>query len=190
MAFLDSEQIARMGFAAVGRHVLISDKASLHNCGRIFLGDHVRIDDFAILSAGAAGIHIGSHVHIAAFCGLFGKEKITLADFSGLSSRVSIYSCTDDYSGKSLTNPTVDDAYKKLYAAPVELGRHVIVGAGSIIMPGVRLDMGVAVGALSFVNRSCESFSIYAGNPLRKIGDRDSRLLSLEKTFLDNCQVG
>lgn len=190
MAFLNDAQIAQMGFAAVGRHVLISDKASIYNCERIFLGDYVRIDDFSILSAGPGGIHIGSHVHIAAFCGLFGREKIALANFSGLSSRVSIYSCTDDYSGQSLTNPTVDDAYKKLYAAPVELGQHAIVGAGSIIMPGVKLDTGVAVGALSFVNRSCESFSIYAGNPLRKIGVRDSRLLTLEKMFLNNCQVG
>lgn len=190
MAFLDNEQIARMGFAAIGRHVLISDKAALYNCERIFLGDHVRIDDFTILSAGAGGIRIGSHVHIAAFCGLFGKEEITLADFCGLSSRVSIYSCTDDYSGKSLTNPTVDDAYKNQRAAPVELGRHVIVGAGSIIMPGVKLDVGVAIGALSFVNQSCESFSIYAGSPLHKIGDRDNRLLVLEQAFIKNCQVG
>lgn len=190
MAFLSQVQIADMGFASVGRNVLISDKAAFHNCAQIHLADNVRIDDFALLSAGAGGIYIGTHVHIAAFCGLFGKEKITLADFSGLSSRVSIYSCTDDYSGRSLTNPTVDGAYKQLHAAPVELQRHVIVGAGSIIMPGVVLQTGVAIGALSFVNKSCESFSIYAGNPLRRIGERDQALLTLEQAFLNHRHTG
>jgi galactoside O-acetyltransferase len=66
----------------------------------------------------------------------------------------------------------------------VFLGRHVIVGSGSVILPGVTLEDGVAVGALSLVTKDCEAFGVYAGNPARRIKERKRDLLELEKLFL------
>jgi galactoside O-acetyltransferase len=101
-------------------------------------------------------------------------------DFSGLSSRVSIYSSSDDYSGKSLTNPTVADKYRNVHHADVHLQKHVIVGAGSIILPGVVIGACSAIGALSFVTKKIGSNLIASGNPIKVIKKRKDKLLELE----------
>ncbi len=169
-----------MGFDSFGTHVLISDKASIYNPGRISLGSHVRIDDFCVLSAGEGGISIGSFVHIAVFSVVIGKGRITIKDYSGLSSRVSIYSSNDDYTGRFMTNPTVPVKFTNVKHLPVTLEKHVIVGSGSVILPGVRLNEGVAVGSLSLVKGDCEAFTVYAGNPAEPIGRRRRSVLQLE----------
>jgi acetyltransferase-like isoleucine patch superfamily enzyme len=183
MSFLSPSELTSAGFAALGENVLVSSKASIHGAERISLGSHVRIDDFCVLSAGAGGIAIGSHIHIAVFCSLIGAETITIEDFANLSSRVSVYSSSDDYSGRTMTNPMVPDRWKAVESLPVRIGRHVIVGAGSVILPGVVLGDGVAVGALSLVNQDCQPFGVYAGVPARRHGERDQALLDLERQF-------
>ena len=186
MAMLSREAIERMGFASVGDNVQISDRASFYGATRIAMGSNVRIDDFCVLAAGVGGIVVGQHVHIAVGSSLIGAGKITMADFSGLSSRVSIYSSSDDYSGATLTNPTVPSEFTGVTHADVYLGKHVIVGSGSVILPGVTLEEGAAVGALSLVNRNCEAFGIYAGNPARRVSARKRDLLELERQFMES----
>jgi galactoside O-acetyltransferase len=186
MAMLSRDAIEQMGFASVGDNVQISDRASFYGTSRITLGDNVRIDDFCVLAAGVGGISIGQHVHIAVCSSLIGAGRITLSDFSGLSSRVSIYSSSDDYSGATMTNPTVPCEYTGVTHADVVLGKHVIVGSGSVILPGITLEEGVAVGALSLVTKHCDAFGIYAGNPARRIKERRRDLLELERRFMSD----
>lgn len=186
MPMLSDDNVAAMGFCRVGKHVQISDKASFYGIHRISIGDHVRIDDFCVLSAGIGGIEIGSYVHISIGASLIGAGKITLCDYTGVSSRASIYSSNDDYTGAAMTNPTLPSAYTNIHSADVYLHKHVIVGSGSIILPGVILEEGVAVGALSLVNKNCVAFGIYSGNPAQKIKDRKRDLLELEKAFVDS----
>jgi galactoside O-acetyltransferase len=189
MAWRTTEQINEMGFAKVGENVYLSDKASYYNCKNIRLGNNVRIDDFCVLSAGIGGIDIGDYVHIAAFSSLIGAGNISLADFSGTSSRVSIYSSNDDYSGRVLTNPTVPTEFTNVQHADVKLGRHVIIGAGSIVLPGVTLEEGVAVGALSLVKKDCQAFGIYMGSPAKRIAERKRDLLKLEQQLRNESKT-
>ena len=184
MEILSRIELDTLGFRSVGDNVHISDRASFYGAGRISIGSNTRIDDFCVLSAGKGGIFIGEYVHIGAGSLMMGLGKIILSDFSGLSSRVSIYSSGDDYSGSAMTNPTVPSEYTGVINADVYLGRHVIVGSGSVVLPGVTLEEGVAVGALSLINRNCEAFGIYAGNPARRIKERKRDLLLLEEQFL------
>ena len=184
MAMLSREAIQALGFSSVGDNVQISDRASFYGAARITLGNNVRIDDFCVLAAGVGGIVIGDYVHIAVSASLIGSGKITMSDFSGISSRVSIHSSSDDYSGATMTNPTVPSEYAGVTHADVFLGKHVIVGSGSVILPGVTLEEGVAVGVLSLVHKRCEAFGIYAGNPARRIKCRKQDLLELERLFL------
>lgn len=180
MALLTREQLLAMGFANIGDPVFISDKASFYGCSRISIGSHVRIDDFAVLSAGEGGIQIGSYIHIAVYSSLIGAGKISLADYCNISSRVSIYSSSDDYSGATMTNPMVPDQYKAVQHAPVTLGKHVIVGCGTVILPGVTMHEGAAAGALSLINQDVADFVIVAGIPCAVIRTRSRDLLALE----------
>ena len=184
MAWLTDKQITEMGFASFGKNVMLSDKASYYNCKNIRLGNNVRIDDFCVLSAGVGGIDIGNYIHIAVYSSLIGAGKITLADFSNISSRVAIYSSNDDYSGAAMTNPTIPEEFTNVHHADVNIGRHTIVGAGSIILPGVTLEEGVAVGALSLIKKDCLAFSIYIGSPAKRIGERKHDLLKLEQSLM------
>ena len=63
----------------------------------------------------------------------------------------------------------------------ITIGRHSIIGAGSVILPNVKLGQGCSIGALSLVNIDCEEFSIYSGVPAKKIGKRLKRFLKYEK---------
>ena len=180
MAWLTQQEIAEMGFASVGKNVLLSNKASYYNCQNIHIGNHVRIDDFCVLSAGIGGINIGNYIHIAVFSSLIGGGNISLADFCNISSRVSIYSSNDDYSGAAMTNPMLPKQLTNVQDADVKLESHVIVGSGSIILPNVILEEGVAIGALSLVKQNCQRFGIYAGVPAKKIAERKKDLLNYQ----------
>lgn len=179
MSFYSTEELHGMGFRFIGKDVQISRKSSLYGCSRISIGNYSRIDDFCVLSAGDGGIFIGSRVHIALMCSLIGSARIELHDFSGLSSRVSIYSSSDDYTGASLTNPTVPAEFKAVESAPVTLGEHVIIGSGTVILPGTAIGEGAAVGALSLARGVMEPFKIYSGVPARVVKERRKDLLSL-----------
>lgn len=180
MAWLSEDEITSMGFARTGSNVLVSDRASFYNCKQITIGSNVRIDDFCVISGGAGGITIGNYVHISVFASIIGAGRIAIGNFCAISSRASVYSSNDDYSGQALTNPMVPSDFTNVTHKDVTLGRHVIVGSGSVILPGVTLEDGVAVGALSLVNRDCLAFGIYAGNPAKRVKERKRDLLSLE----------
>lgn len=183
MAYLSRKEVKKIGFSRLGDNVFISDKASIYNPSNIAIGNNVRIDDFTVLSAGAGGIELGSYIHVAVFSSLIGTGKITLSDFCNLSSRVSVYSSSDDYSGSSLTNPMIPERYKNVEVGDVTFGKHVIVGSGSIILPGVTIGEGAAVGALSLVRQNVDSFVVVMGVPAKFLKKRSKGILKLEQEF-------
>ncbi len=184
MAILARDVLEAMGFAALGNDLHISDRAAFYGCAHITLGNNVRIDDFCVLSAGQGGISIGNHVHVAVYSCLIGQGRITLSDLCNISSRVSIYSSSDDYSGATMTNPTIPDRYKNVLHADVMIGKHVIIGSGSVVLPGVTVEQGAAIGALSLVREDCSAFGIYVGTPARRVRERLRGLLEHEARFL------
>lgn len=180
-SFLSDEEMREIGFSSVGSNVLISRKASIYGADCIRIGSNVRIDDFCILSG---NISIGNHIHIDAYSALFGGSAgITLDDFSNISSRVCIYALSDDFSGTSMTNPMIPDEYKNIQNEPVYIGRHVVIGSGSTVLPGVKILDGSAVGAMSLCKSSIDGWEICAGIPARTIKERQKRVLELEKEY-------
>jgi galactoside O-acetyltransferase len=68
--------------------------------------------------------------------------------------------------------------------ARIEIGRHVIIGAGTIVFPGVTLGEGSSIGSSSMVTKSTEPWGVYFGIPAKKIKNRQRNLLELEKEYL------
>jgi len=180
--FYSENELSKLGIKSYGKNVLISRNAILYKPETLEIGNDVRIDDFCTISG---NVKLGSYIHIAQFCGLYGGEAgIEMEDFSGLSSKVTIYATSNDYSGESMTNPMVPAKYKPGdKEAAVKLGRHVIVGVNSVILPGVEIGEGASVGAMSMCSKSLEPWGIYVGAPARKVKDRSKKLLELEKEF-------
>ena len=175
-------KISRM---RIGKNCKISDKISIYGEENIEIGDNVRIDEFSIL-VGGSGLKIGSHVHIAAYSILYGTAGLTIGDFTGCAVRTTILSALDDYHGFSLIGPCVSMKFKpRLLAAPVNIGRHVVLGVGCVVLPGVNIGDGASFGAYSLIKKDCLAWSIYAGLPVKRICDRDRKVLELEKKFLE-----
>lgn len=181
--FYSNEELSSLGLMSYGSNVLISRKASIYTPGNISIGNNVRIDDFCILSG---KIQIGNYIHVGAYSALYGGKKgIVLDDYVGISSRVTIYAVSDDYSGEAMTNPMIPDQYKNLIHGKVFIGRHVIIGSGSVILPGVNIREGSSIGALSLVSADTDEWSINAGIPSRMLKERSRNLLYLEQKLLN-----
>jgi len=184
MAFLDEEQLKNIGFLYYGKNVQISDKTSFYNPKKISIGDFTRIDDFCVLSAGENGIEIGRNVHLSIGVTIVGGGKVIIKDFVGLSSKCSIFSGNDDYSGAYMTNPTIDSKFTNVTIGVVYIGKHVVIGAHSVILPNVKINDGASVGCMSLIKSDCESFFVYAGIPAKVIKERKRDLIKLEEEFL------
>lgn len=182
--YFESEDLRKFGFKCVGENVKIAKNSTIIGLNNITLGNNVRIDGNVVIAAHSGSLTLGNYIHIGGGCYLGCAGGITLSDFSGLSQGVSVYSGTDDYTGKSLTNPTVPRKYLKVILAPVLLGRHVIVGSGSVILPGVTIGDGSSVGALSLATKSLDEWSVYFGSPATRLKARSKDILALEEQLI------
>lgn len=173
-SFYSEEELKHLGLKEFGKNVLISRKASLYSTSNITIGSDVRIDDFCILSG---FITLGSHIHISAFCALYGSKEIEMEDYTGLSPRCSIFSASDDFSGNFLISPMVDDRFTNVNGGKVIIKKYSQVGASCVIMPNIIIEEGVAVGSMSFINKSLQEWGIYSGVPATRIKERSKNLL-------------
>ena len=184
--FYSEKELKKFKFRSIGKNVLIKKNVSLYFIENISIGNNVRIDDNVIIVASSKEkpVKIGNHVHIASNCYLAGSGGVEMMDFSGLSPGVLIFSGSDDYSGKKLTNPTVGKPYTGGKSGEVILSKHVIIGASSVILPNVIIEEGSSVGALSLVRKNISSWGVYFGIPVNKIKSRYKDILKLEEKFL------
>lgn len=162
--------------------VRIDPLACLYGEGYIAIGDGSRIDAFVVITAGPGRVSIGRRVHVGAGVQLFGTAGIDIEDFVNLSGRTSVYSTSDHYTSGAVAGPLVPDDVREVTEAPVRIRRHALVGAGAVILPGVELGWGCAVGALSLVTRDVAPGDVVAGAPARPVARRDLlRLRELDR---------
>ncbi len=161
----------QLPFARRGQDVTIWPQAKITHAESISLGDSVIIDDFVLLMGGSATT-IGSFVHLASFTSITGGGEFSMGDFSGLAGGVRILTGSDDFSGACLTNPTVPAPFRRPKRSFVRLQEHALVGANTVVMPGVTIGEGAAIGANSLVTKDCEPWMIYFGSPARPLKRR------------------
>jgi len=175
-------ELRQMGFGAIGDNVRISSNCTILGLANIRIGSNVRIDGYSTLVAPGDGyLHIGSFVFVGGYSLLSAGAGIRLDDFVIVSQGCRIYSRNDDYSGEHLCGHNVPERYAGITSAAVHLRRHVMLGTGAVVFPGVEIGEGTAVGALSLVPRGLPEWGIFAGNPIRRLKDRSRRVLELEQ---------
>lgn len=185
--YYNETELGYFGFKSIGNNVKIARNCIIAGLSNISIGDNVIIDAYCTIIAAVDGqLKIGSFVHIGGFCHLLAAGGgIEFKDFSGLSQGVKVYSKTDDYSGHTLTNPTIPDKYKSLKRGKITFNEHVVIGAGCVILPNVEIGEGTSVGALSLVSTNLDSWTVYIGNPLKRLTKRSNDLLKEKEKFLD-----
>lgn len=176
-SFYTPEELAQLGLKSYGENVRISRYAQIYSPEKISIGDNVRIDDFCILSG---NITIGSHIHIAAYCAMYGADYgIVMEDYTGLSARATIYAAMDDFSGDYLIGPIHEDKSINVTGGLVQICKYAQIGVGGLVFPSVCVGEGTVLGAMSMAKQALIPWSIYAGIPAKKIKNRSKGLLDL-----------
>jgi acetyltransferase-like isoleucine patch superfamily enzyme len=181
--YYESAELRDIGFKSVGDSVKIAKNCTIIAPENIVLGNNVRIDAYCSIIA-TGSIIFGNHIHIGAYCHLLGRGGLTFGDISGTSQGAKIYTASDDYSGRSMAGPMVPEELVGTEVKAVEIGRHTIIGAGAVILPGCHIGRGAAVGALSLVTKPVAEWTIVSGVPARRVGTRRNDLLEAEQQWL------
>ncbi len=127
----------------------IMKKMGCHIGKDVFIGDHVRVD-----YSHADLIFIDDHAHITGGCRLLCHQRNLLRYRKG------------------------DDAAKLPYKlGEIHIGKGVMIGMETLIMPGVSIGDGAIIGAYSLVNTDIPAWTIATGRPakvVKQIPERES----------------
>lgn len=180
--FLEGEALAALGLGAWGSNVKVHPFAVIPNPQAVFLGSNVRIDAFTVLSA--KEIHVGAYTHIAAGVSIVGQSPCVIGQFCGISHGSRIFTSTDDLTANTLTNPLVPSDMCAVRSERVHIESHCIVGAMSVVMPGVRMGKGAILGVHGYVKEEIPAFEIWGGIPAKMLKPRSRKLEMLESELI------
>lgn len=165
--YYSREELLKLGFSSVGEGVTFSRKTSIFDL-RGNIGNHVRVDDFCILTG---HLEIGNYVHIGAFCSLSGVAGVvTLKDCCSLSDAISIFTSYEDGQADALSGALVPSEATKVTVGDVSVGRAALVGALCVVMPGVNIGDAASVGSQAVVKDAVQEGAIVTSNAARSIG--------------------
>jgi acetyltransferase-like isoleucine patch superfamily enzyme len=151
-----------------GARVRIWAKETLRIGDNFYIGRDSQIETNCI---------IGNNVIIANKVGIIGKYDHCYQQI-GTSIRLSSQIRDKDYDwkGKGLVTTIGDDVW---------------IGYGATVLGGVNIGDGAIIAAGSVVIKDVEAYTIYGGNPARKLGDRfESVEDKLEHILLINTPLG
>ena len=170
----------------LGKNVIIGKTVRIRHPELVEIGDDCIIDDHTYISC---ALSLEGYVHIASGCKIIGgrRSRVTMGMFSGFSPNVVVAAGSDDYIG-GIACPQVPAEYKgEFVCGTIDIGRHCVVGANSVVLPNVTLHEGSAVGALSLVNKNLKAWQLYFGSPARWIKARQKeQILEFERQFLSS----
>ena len=152
------ESLINFGFTKIGKNCKISKKTRFYNVSGS-IGNNVRIDDDVVLKG---KINLSSNIHLCRGCTLSGGKKgIFIDKFVAISNFVQIFSSTDDYFYPAIPTAVFDSKmvkkYCKVISKKINIGKCVLIGSMSVLIPGANIKNFSSVGAFSLVNKTIPS---------------------------------
>lgn len=149
------------------RCVIRTSYTGQKNSGRIVIGDHTVIHDFAHLYSGKKHIEIGRHCSINPFCVLDGHGGLVIGDHVRIANHVSIISSNHVYA-----DPNKLIREQGLTKKGIVIEDDVWIGSGAKILDGVTIGRGAVIGAGSVVTKSVPAYAVCVGVPAKVIKSR------------------
>lgn len=114
----------------------------------------------------AGGFSLGDHSTINAGCRLDSRGGIRIGENVSISNDCRLLTADHDPRDREFAGRMGE----------IVIEDHVWIGTAAIVLPGVRLGRGCVVGAGAVVTKDVAPFTIVAGNPAKKIGERPEEL--------------
>jgi acetyltransferase-like isoleucine patch superfamily enzyme len=163
-----SGEFRREDLAAFGDNVVIEHGALILKPECVKIGSNVYIGHYAILRGyDTNDLVIGNDTWIGQFCYINSAGGVEIGSRVGVGPYVKMMSSEHAKEGRDVPVLLCD-----LEFATVKVEDDSDIGIGAIILPGVTVGRGSIVGAGAVVTRDVEPYSIVAGVPARKIGER------------------
>ncbi len=135
--------------------------------GNVNIGQHSRIGPDVELGTEENGrIALGKSVRVNRGTTLVAYEQISIGDDTLIGEFVSIRDANHGVS------PDKSIREQRHEAIPINIGRDVWIGRGSVILPGVTIGDGAIIGANSVVTKNIEANTIAVGTPATPIRHR------------------
>jgi len=182
--FFDTSELKYLGKGAI-----IGKTVRIRKPELVSIGDHSIIDDFTYIPC---ELTIGKYSHVGAnttFIG--GSGRVEIGSFVNIAPGSQIITGSNHFSIGGLVSPTLnkinlDDKVIK----EVLIQDHVLLGVQCVVFPGCNLPEGMSVGALSLIkDKVYKPWTLYAGIPIREIGDRKSDLILSQANELINRET-
>lgn len=151
----------------VGKKSFIKSSVKIIGNGkRIRIGNNFKIWHRCFITVGKGTIRFGDNGHLGV--GVYinaTKGNIEIGNHVAIAPGTQIYSYSDDYA----IGRKIGEIHK---TGDVIIKNNVLIGAGSIILPGVTINNGAIIAAGAVVNKDVSENSIVGGVPAKEIKKR------------------
>ncbi len=141
------------------------------------IGEGCYIEPHLHTNWGGKHVHFGKNVYANFNLTLVDDTHIYVGDYTLFGPNVTVATA-----GHPVDPELRQKGYQ--YNAPVYIGKNCWIGAGVVIVPGVKIGDNTVIGAGSVVTKDIPSGVVAVGNPcrvLREIGDRDKEYYFKER---------
>ena len=174
-----------------GKNVIIGKTVRIRHPHLVSIGDNCIIDDFTYISGElilGRGVHIGANTTFQA-----GKSSIKIDNYTGISSGCRFFAVSSDYLASEIDLPTLPIDFpidnQSTIKKNIEVGEACLIGANSIVLPGVTIPIGCSFGAASKIsNRNYIEFSFYLNDCKKVIAKRNKHKIIEQLNKLNNYE--
>jgi len=154
--------------AKVSRYADIEDST---RGSRIVIGRCVVIDSFVKIKpvGGSGDVMIGEGSYINAGTVIFSGNGVIIGKNVLIAPCCSLVPVNHKYKDK---NRTIIEQRFSESRGGIVIGDDVWIGSGTTVLDGSFIGTGAVVGAGSLVRGELKPYGVYAGNPLKQIGER------------------
>lgn len=158
----------RSQFAQLGRHVIFEPGVLVFHPENIEIGDDVYVGHYTILKGYYRNkMTIGSGSWIGQQCFFHSAGGLSIGSNVGVGPGVKIV--TSYHVLGELQLPIL---HSPIELGPVVIGEDSDIGIGAIILPGVKIGIGVQIGAGAVVTHAVDDYTIVAGVPAKVLRRR------------------
>jgi acetyltransferase-like isoleucine patch superfamily enzyme len=164
----------RLRLGALGQNSVLFKPLIIRSPGRIEIGNHSQIRDFARLEVihrphlgWNASLRIGNRVTIEQGIHVVCQGTVTIADDVAVAPYCAIVDTFHPHDPPDRL-PRIGDRLPTEHTF-VSIGEGTFIGMYSIVLPNVRIGKGCVIGAGSVVTRDVPDYTVAAGSPAKVI---------------------